>query len=101
MILQPKKQGEKLELVFDFISILGAGETLVLPVAIQITVYSGNDPNPQAMSVGSPTIFGTQVLAVVTGGVVGTTYELLVTATTSDNRFPQISAYYLVEPDLP
>jgi len=51
--------------------------------SVTIAVYSGTDASPANMLLGSPTITGNTITQNVQGGVVGVTYELTFTATTS------------------
>lgn len=83
----------------NFISSLQVAETITT-ASVSASVYSGNDPTPSAILSGSPTISGTTISQLVTGGVLGTIYELLYTANTSLAQSIQISAYLAVIPDL-
>ena len=99
MILSPKKLGETVLVPMDFISRLGVGE-IILTAAVTCSVYSGTDPSPSSMISGSATVNGTVVEQSVTGGVLGTIYELLYTVTTSANQILELSGYFTVETDL-
>jgi hypothetical protein len=100
VILNPKKQGETIPEAFNFISSLGAGETIASAVCT-CTVYSGTDPHPSSLIDGATSISGTVATQGITGGIVGVMYELLMTATTSLGNIIEISAYLAIEPDLP
>lgn len=99
-ILMPKKQGETVNRPFDFISRLGPNENL-LSAVVFASVYSGTDLNPQAIIFGSASITGTIVNQGLTAGVLGVVYELLCKVTTSLGQTLEISAFWVIEPDLP
>ncbi len=71
--------GETKLAIFDFASSLSVGETLSSATAAA-PVYSGGST---ALTLGAPALAGTQVKVACSGGEVGTTYLLSVTATTS------------------
>lgn len=96
----PKKQGETVNRPFDFISRLGPNENL-LSAVVFASVYSGTDLNPQAIIFGSASITGTIVNQGLTAGVLGVVYELLCKVTTSLGQTLEISAFWVIEPDLP
>jgi hypothetical protein len=98
--LPSKKLGETVVITFDYISKLLAGETLVSAVCTSV-VYTGVDSNPSAVITGTPTISGTQVNQLVTGGVLGTIYTIVAKATTSLSQIIELSAYLAVVPDIP
>lgn len=100
VILQPKRQGETIGYVVDFISSLAPGE-VILTAACIATVYSGVDAFPAAIISGSSTFQGTQVNQGVTGGVTGTIYSLLYVVTTSFAQTIEINAYLPVVPNSP
>jgi hypothetical protein len=100
VILPAKKLGETVLLPIDFISKLGPNESILTAVCTS-TVYTGIDPNPSAMIVGLASISGTIVDQMVTGGVVGTIYEFLATATTSLGQTLELSGYLAIVKDLP
>lgn len=100
VILNPKKQGETLPELFNFISSLGSNETIASAVCT-CSVYSGADPTPSAVIDGVASIVGTIVTQGITGGIVGVIYELLMTATTSLGNVIEMSAYLAIIPDLP
>lgn len=99
VILPAKKLGETVFLAIDFISKLGAGETIVSAVCT-CTVYTGNDPSPSAVISGASLISGTIVSQLVTGGVLGTIYEILAKATTSLGQTIELPGFLAVVPDL-
>lgn len=100
IILMPKKVGETVIRPFDFISRLGALETITSAVTTAF-VYSGVDPNPALIINGAAKISGTIINQSLTGGVLGVIYELLCTVNTSLGQRLEMSAFWVVEPDLP
>jgi hypothetical protein len=99
VVLSPKKLGETKLIPMDFISKLGVGET-ILSASANIGVYSGTDPSPGAMLLGPIGVSGSIAAQYVTGGVVGTVYELLYTVVTSAGQTLELSGYLSVAPDL-
>ena len=100
VILPAKKLGETVFIAIDFISKLGVGETITGAVCT-CTVYTGNDPNPSAVINGVAQVSGTIVDQLVTGGVLGTIYEILAKATTSLGQTLELSGFLAIVPDLP
>jgi hypothetical protein len=100
VILQSKKLGETVFQNIDFISQLGVNET-ILTATCTCNVYTGTDPSPSSMIDGVALVTGTVVSQLVTGGVVGTIYELLASVTTSLGQTLELSGYLAVVPDLP
>lgn len=92
----PKSPGETRTLVFDFISKLGAGETLV-SATVTPTVWSGVDPTPSAIVSGTPSVSGTKAAAVITAGVDGTIYQLACIAVTSASQTLVLFGYLVVQ----
>ena len=82
ILVGPKTPTETRFITFDFISNLAISETITA-ASIQSTVWTGHDLNPQNILSGSPVISGTTVSQMITGGVDGTIYKLVCTATTS------------------
>lgn len=99
-ILLPKKQGETVTRPFDFISRLGANET-ILSATVFAFVYSGGDANPQSIVNGAAKVTGTIVYQSLTGGTTGVVYELLCKIVTSLGQTLEMAAFWVVEPDLP
>lgn len=99
-IWMPKKVGEKVTLAFNFASDLDPAETLSSAV-VTASVYSGVDASPSSIRGGTPTVSGAQVLQAVTAGVVGVIYELLCKVTTSLGQTLEMSAYIVVDTNLP
>jgi hypothetical protein len=93
----PKKVGETTTIPFDFASDLSPGETVIYAVS-RATVYSGELP---LVVLGAATIVGTVVNQSVSGGVAGVIYGVVCRASTSEGQVIEISAYCVVEPDLP
>lgn len=85
IILPEKASGETIPLVVSFSDRLQYGET-INGASCSITVLSGTDANPSAM-LGSLSYTSTTVTQVVTGGVIGVIYMvvLIVTGTASHN----------------
>lgn len=83
--LSPKLAGETRRVVFDFVSLLGIGETISTQVCTA-TVWSGVDASPSAVINGSATASGSQVTQSLTGGVAGTIYDITCTITTSASQ---------------
>ena len=100
MVLKSKKVGETLGYPVDFSSSLGPTETITV-AGVTASVYTGVDPNPGALIFGVATVSGNIVNQGITGGVIGTVYELLYTVQTSLHQVIEISAFLAVEPDLP
>lgn len=83
----PKAPGEELRLAMDFSEEgwLLAGESIVSAVW-SAQVYSGTDPDPNAMISGAATLTGTTVEQLVIGGLEGVAYLMLCTLTLSTGR---------------
>lgn len=96
-IFPPKKQGEIVNLQFDFISKLPSGVTISTQ-SVTASVWSGVDANPSAIVSGAASASSTIVTQKVTSGVAGCTYALLCSITTSDGQTLQMSAYLTVLP---
>ena len=81
-----KISSEKLVLPFDFAAGLAAGETIIAPITVGVSIARGKDATPNAMLNGAATIDATTkiVLLPVQGGVVGAEYLFEVVATTSN-----------------
>lgn len=100
VILLPKLQGATLNVTFDFISNLGVSETISTKV-VTASVYSGVDATPSSVINGAASSSGTIVTQSLKAGVVGVVYEILCTITTSLSQTLLLSAYFVVQPDLP
>lgn len=98
--LPAKKIGETVIVPFDFISKLAVGET-IFSATCTVSVYTGVDSNPSGLVDGTPTISGTVVNQLITGGVLGTIYSILVAATTSFGQTLELSGYLAIVPNLP
>jgi hypothetical protein len=80
---QPKLVGETRTYYFDFTSLLGSLET-ISTVTCAASVYSGTDASPSSIISGAASGTGTQIAQQnITGGVVGTIYEVKCTVSTS------------------
>lgn len=102
-VLQPKLLSDVRTYAFDFSSLLGSGESVASAV-VSAYVYSGTDGAPGAVVAGAAVVSaGTTVNQSITGGVLGTIYELKCAATTtgvSPTQILVISAFLVVLPDL-
>ena len=93
----PKTADETVLAVFDFLSLLGIGETLS-SASVTASVYSGTDASPSSIISGSDTISGSQVRQLITAGEEGVTYLLTATALTSASQTLQLSGYLVIAP---
>ena len=91
-----KTPTESEPLGFDFAVDLATGET-ISTAPFTMAVVEGTDASPSSMLSGSPAISGTEVRQRVVGGVVGVTYELSCTITTSMSNTKKACAYVVVE----
>ena len=101
--IQPKTLSETKSYSFDFSSLLGVGES-VASATTTASVYSGTDATPSAVINGAATLASPLVTQSITGGVLGTIYELKCLATTtgvSPTQILAITAYLAIVPDLP
>lgn len=87
-----KSLGETKSLVFDFLSLIALGETLST-ASVAAVVYSGTDASPSSLISGSAAISGSQVTQKITGGVLGVTYLLTCTVTTSAGQTLLLSGF--------
>lgn len=83
---------------FDFTSRLTSAET-ISTAAVTSVVYSGTDASPSAIVSGAASISGKKVTQKVTGGLIGVTYLLKCTITTSLGQTLALSAYLVVVPE--
>lgn len=97
--LTPKVTGITRNYQFDFTPFLASGETVSSITSQSASVYSGNDPSPNTI-VGVPTLAGAVVTLPLTGGVLGTIYEVSVVVATSASQSPRLSGYLAIIPDL-
>ena len=83
-----KAPGESVNLTFIFANGLGPGETMTGTISTSVAVLTGTDANPNGILNGNPGYdsTATQVIVPVTGGMSGTTYQITVTATTSNSK---------------
>jgi hypothetical protein len=89
--LAPKTPSETRTYVFEFLSLLGAGETIG-GATLRATVWSGTDANPSAILGVGTTISGTKVTVVLTGGIEGVIYQVTVLGTTSLSQSVSLQA---------
>lgn len=94
-----KKAGENILYPFDFTGKIDVAETISSSNVI-CSLYSGTDPNPNAMVSGLTSVSGKVVSQAIIAGITGNIYELLCTAITSASRTVQMSGYLAVVPDL-
>ena len=87
LIFDTKAVGEQIPYTVNFSDRLQAGEG-INGAAVAVSVFSGTDPSPSSMLVGTATYdaYG-NVTQILTGGVVGTLYNIvyLITGTNSHN----------------
>jgi hypothetical protein len=99
---QPKRQSETCytSQPFDFIASLQVGET-INSCTTTATVYSGTDLVPGNILSGSPAIVNsTQVIQLITGGVVGVIYEISCKIITSLGQSVVLAGFMAIIPDL-
>lgn len=97
---RPKPAASTHSVVFEFLSELGAGETISTQ-SVAASVWSGTDASPSSLISGSASASGTQVTQLVTGGVEGVVYNLTCTITTSAGQTLVKSGYLAITPALP
>lgn len=82
-VITPAKQSDgKIPIKFPFADQLQFGET-ISGQTVTCVVFSGTDDLPSNVLFGSPTLSGTTVTQIVTGGVVGVIYDLTCAVTGS------------------
>lgn len=89
--LPNKSQGEAKVITFDFTKELAEGTTLSSPTVAK-SVISGTDPGAAGLTVGSASVAGSLVQALVSAGVEGAVYKLLARATASNGEVHEIAA---------
>lgn len=85
LVLDPKLNTSTEEFTADYSYDLNEGVTINYAIW-SLNPVVGTDPNAAAMRLGSPTISGTEVTQLITGGKPGVTYNILCLATTSDGQ---------------
>ena len=95
-IFDAKVSGTNFRAVFDFTSGLTVGETLA-SASTAATVYSGTDASPSAIISGSSTISDSKVTQTITGGVIGVTYLLKCSVTTSLGKALESSGFLVMK----
>ncbi len=83
--LDIKTPDEVLDITFDYVDSLEAGETLVSAV-VTVSIRKGADSTPAAILSGSPVVSSPYVVQRVINGVSGATYNLKCLATTNTGR---------------
>lgn len=99
-IFSTKKVSEQVDFIWDFVSSLGPGET-ILQAVLSASTYMGNDTTPASIVGGPAVVSGTQVYQLILGGLVGQIYGVTCTITTSLGQTLAMSAYLAIEPNLP
>jgi hypothetical protein len=97
-LIDAKTASTDLSAVFDFARDITGGE-VINSASTTATVYSGTDPTPSAVTLGPPTIFGRQTIQILTGGVLGVTYNIVCTIVTSLGQTLIREGYLVVVPD--
>jgi hypothetical protein len=95
--LGPKLVSETRQYSFNFLSRLSAGET-ILTGTCSASVYSGNDPTPSNIIQGAASINGPIVNQLITGGALGTIYEIACRVTTSLGQVLSLLGYLAIVP---
>lgn len=101
----PKYPGERVIRSADFTDQL-VPEEVVASLAVSVSVWSGNDPNPSSIFLASSIQNNSAGVAAVawitlTGGVTGTLYAVVVAATTNLANVYEKNAYLAVVSNLP
>lgn len=98
--VQPAKSADATLLYqWDFTSLLQPSET-ISNAFFSVSVYSGDDDFPSDILSGSPSISGSVVSQLITGGVLGTVYSVDCNALTSLSQDIIISSFVSIIPDL-
>lgn len=97
IILENKTSGETVIETFNFTSRLALSETISTASTVAV-VYSGTDASPSALISGAATISGQTVTQKVTGGVLGVTYRLTCTITTSLGQTVALTGLMVIVP---
>lgn len=95
-IFDAKVFGTDTRLVFDFTSGLASDET-ISSASTAATTYSGTDATPSAIISGAASISGSQVTQTITDGVIGVTYLLKCSVTTSLGYQLERSGYLVMK----
>ena len=96
--LRSKSTSETRIETFDFTSLLTAAET-ISTAGVTAIVYSGLDTAASSLISGTATISGKTVTQKVAGGVLGVTYVLKCSITTSLGQTLALSGFLAVVPD--
>ena len=94
--LPVKYSSEAVSTVFDFISRLGVSQS-ISTATMTVTVYSGNESSP-SLTAGSGSISGTKVTSILSGGLLGATYNVQCAITTSLGQTLDIQAFQVISP---
>ena len=94
LTLSDKKTTTTEWFTFDFTNMLASGESLSsITSVVNTKISGGSDATPSAMLSGSASISGKTVLQLVTGGLNGRTYKMVVTVSTSASNTLVLTAY--------
>ena len=98
VVLGPKDPSTTEYFKFDYTkdTRFEVGETIV-SASINISVFRGKDPEPAQLLTGPVIISGLTVSQLVTGGVLGTTYDIQCLATTSSGQVLDSCGMFTVE----
>jgi hypothetical protein len=108
---KPITPGEKVLRYADFTDELATGESLT-SVAVSTTVWSGNDPAAQGGDADLPSLnisitimnnyagVAAVAAAQVTGGILGTIYQVVLTGTTNNGHLITKTAALAIKPPL-
>jgi len=94
----PKAPNEVQTYSFDFTSRLAASETISTKV-VTASVYSGTDASPESIIYGAASSSGAIVSQKIGAGVLGVTYLLVCSITTSTGQVLQLGAYLVIAPE--
>ena len=97
-VLDQKSPEAVTKVTWDFLSQLGAGETLTL-ATVSVSVWTGVDPSPAAILDGAPSLSGSQVSQLIQDGIAGVVYKIRVQASTSLGQIVVMYSYLAVVED--
>jgi len=98
VIVPPKEASKQYTQNIDFSDQMASGETIT-STTVSCTVYSGVDPTPSAV-LGSTTVSGQTLNQVLTGGVAGVIYQVVLQANTSASQQLIKSFFLAIVPPL-
>ena len=97
VILDPKRASEIVSPPFDFSAKCQAGDELSSPL-VTVTVWSGVDPDPQAVYGGGSAINGFVINPTFQGGIVGVIYLIAVEVAASLSGTLELDALLAILP---